>query len=220
MPYSDPLADGPVIQQSSVAALRNGISIKKILEQLKESKEERAKMKKVPLVLMGYLNPVMQYGFEEFCRDARDAGVSGIILPDLPLPEYESEYKKIVEENGLSFIFLITPETSVERIRKIDELSSAFIYAVSSSSTTGSDTNFEKQAVYFKKLRDLNLKNKVLIGFGIRDRHTFDHACEYATGAIIGTAFIKALEKQPDENVAVEGFLNSILPAKTSDCQE
>ena len=211
IPYSDPLADGPVIQHSSMMAIRNGISIKKIFEQLNEVQAGA-----VPLVLMGYLNPVLQYGFERFCRDAAAAGVSGLILPDLPVELYETEYQRVVEAAGLSFIFLVTPETSEERIRKMDALSTGFIYAVSSSSITGSATNFDAQQTYFKRLRDLQLQNPVLAGFGIRDARTFAEAGRYTAGAIIGTAFIQALEKGTGEEVVVENFINSILdPSET-----
>jgi tryptophan synthase alpha chain len=164
-----------------------------------------------PLILMGYLNPVMQYGFEKFCRDAKNCGISGIILPDLPINEFEKEYKKIVEENNLSFIFLITPETSEERIRKIDSLSNGFIYAVSSSSITGKDTNINSQKNYFERITKLNLKNKVLIGFGIRNHQSFHEACKYAAGAIIGTAYINAIAENKNIDAATQNFLNSIL---------
>ena len=163
---------------------------------------------------MGYLNPVMQYGLEKFCREAKQSGISGIILPDLPINEYEKEYQKTFEENGLSFIFLITPETSEERIRKIDSISHAFIYAVSSSSITGKDTNISAQESYFERIKNMDLKNKVLIGFGIRDHETFTEACKYAAGAIIGTAYIKAISGVKNLDAATGKFLNSIL--KTS----
>jgi tryptophan synthase alpha chain len=160
---------------------------------------------------MGYLNPVLQYGFEKFCIDAKNAGISGIILPDLPIIEYENEYREILEDNGLDFIFLITPETSEERIIKIDSLSNGFIYAVSSSSITGRNTDMKAQENYFQRIKNMNLKNKVLIGFGIKDRDTFQQACQYASGAIIGTAYIKAIEKTGDIMDSTQTFLNSIL---------
>jgi len=165
----------------------------------------------LPLILMGYLNPVMQYGFEKFCMDAKAVGVDGIILPDLPLHEFETEYKNIFQENQLDFIFLITPETSEERIKRIDELSTGFIYAVSSSSTTGKDTDLTLRQNYFQKLRQMKLKNPVLVGFGIKDKQTFNIACEFTNGAIIGSAFIKALQNSTDINAATEKFLNKIL---------
>lgn len=207
MPYSDPLADGPVIQNSSMIALKNGMTIKKLLEQLNNSKGEI----KIPLILMGYLNPVLQFGFQKFCSEAKKAGISGIILPDLPISEYEHEYQSIFKENGLNFIFLITPETSEERIRKIDSLSRGFIYAVSSSSVTGKNTDMDAQEAYFKKIESMHLKNKVLIGFGIRDHRTFQAAGKYSAGAIIGTAYIKAIENAQNIETATQQFLNSIL---------
>ena len=207
MPYSDPLADGPVIQNSSMKALQNGMTIKILFEQLNHYKDKVH----IPLILMGYLNPVMQYGFQKFCKDAKNAGISGIILPDLPIAEYENEYRKIFEENSLNFIFLITPETSEERIRKIDSISNGFIYAVSSSSITGKDTDINAQESYFKRIKNMVLKNKVLIGFGIRDHQTFMQACKYATGAIIGTAYIKAIENAGNIDIEKGKFLNGIL---------
>lgn len=207
MPYSDPLADGPVIQNSSMKALQNGMTIKTLFEQLKNNKSEI----KIPLILMGYLNPVLQYGFEKFCKEANTVGISGIIIPDIPIDEYETEYKNIFEKYSLNFISLITPETSEERIRKIDSISNGFIYAVSSSSITGSDTNMVAQRTYFEKIKNMNLKNKVMIGFGIKDHETFTQACKYAAGAIIGTAYIKAIENTADIDDATQKFLNSIL---------
>ena len=207
MPYSDPLADGPVIQNSGMNALQNGMTIKILFDQLKSIKEKAS----VPLILMGYLNPVLQYGFEKFCFDAKAAGISGVILPDLPITEFEKEYKNILTQNDLNFIFLITPETSEERIRKIDQISEAFIYAVSSSSVTGSDQDMSAQETYFDRIKSMHLKNNVLIGFGIKDYQTFTTACKYASGAIIGTAYIKAIENGGDIDSETENFLNSIL---------
>jgi len=215
MPYSDPLADGPVIQSSSMQALQNGMNINTLFEQLNDyHKQHAVSQKNVPLILMGYLNPVLQYGFEKFCSDAKNCAVSGIILPDLPINEYEKEYKDIFEKNGLDFIFLITPETSEERIRKIDSLGSGFIYAVSSSSITGSDKSITAQESYFERIKNMNLKNKIMIGFGIKDHQTFSKACEYASGAIIGTAYIKAIEHAKNIESATKEFLNSILEGK------
>lgn len=212
MPYSDPLADGPVIQNSSMKALHNGMTIKTLFDQLNHFHQGSSTGgSSIPLILMGYLNPVLQYGFERFCADAKQAGISGIILPDLPITEYENEYKEVLQENDLDFIFLITPETSEERIRKIDSISKGFIYAVSSSSITGSDTNMNAQESYFERIKNMKLENNVLIGFGIRDRRTFSQASKYAAGAIIGTAYIIAIEKTGDINTATQSFLNSIL---------
>jgi tryptophan synthase alpha chain len=212
MPYSDPLADGPVIQNSSMKALQNGMTIKLLFSQLRSFKKSHPlESSSSPLILMGYLNPVMQYGFEKFCEDARDSGISAIILPDLPINEYENKYKKIFEENKLSFIFLITPETSEERIHKIDSISNGFIYAVSSSSITGKDTDMNAQRSYFERIKNMNLKNKVLIGFGIRNHETFTNACKYAAGAIIGTAYIKSIDNAENIDYSTEKFLNAIL---------
>jgi len=207
IPYSDPLADGPVIQHSSMIALKNGITIKLLFEQLKNCTNDL----NLPLILMGYLNPVLQYGIEKFCNDAHDAGIDGIILPDLPLHEYETEYKDVFEKYNLHFIFLITPETSEERIRKIDAISNGFIYAVSSSSITGTDKDMAAQESYFQRIQAMNLKNPVMIGFGIKDQKTFSQACKYAAGAIIGTAYIKAIENSVNIESDTSKFLNSIL---------
>jgi tryptophan synthase alpha chain len=206
IPYSDPIADGPVIQQSNMQALANGISIKKIFSQLRDIKEQLH----TPVILMGYLNPVMQYGIEQFCMDAAAAGVSGIILPDLPMYEFEHFYKKIFGDNGLHCIFLISPQTSPDRIKKADKLSRGFLYAVSSSATTGKQTDFNVQESYFKKIKKLKLNNPVLIGFGVKDKATFDMACAYANGAIIGSAYIKALENAQDIAAATSNFIKTI----------
>lgn len=207
IPYSDPLADGPVIQHSSAVALKNGMTIKKLFEQLKDFRKNLS----LPVVLMGYMNPVLQYGFEKFCAAATNVGIDGLILPDLPEYEFENEYGAIIKKNGLSFSFLVTPETSDERIKKLDELSSGFLYAVSSSSTTGTDKNMTNVEQYLEKLGNLQLKNPVLVGFGIKDKMTFESACRHANGAIIGSAYIKALEKSPDIASGTRRFLSSIL---------
>ena len=207
MPYSDPLADGPVIQHSSSVALENGMTIHTLFEQLKDFRKEIH----VPVILMGYMNPVLQYGFEQFCKDAAAVGVDGLILPDLPEYEFETEYGAIIKKYGLDFVFLVTPETSDNRILKLDELSSGFLYAVSSSSTTGSDKNMTDVNAYLQKLKSLQLKNPVLVGFGIKDRQTFQSACAHANGAIIGTAFIKALEGTNDVAATTKAFLNGVL---------
>jgi len=207
MPYSDPLADGPVIQHSSTVAIANGMTIETLFEQLKDFRKQVS----VPAILMGYMNPILQYGIEKFCASAEAVGIDGIILPDLPMYEFETEYKELFQQHGLNFIFLITPETGEDRIRKIDNLSSGFIYAVSSSSTTGNNKAIENQQVYFKKLYDMKLSNPVLVGFGIKDKQTFNAACEYTNGAIIGTAYIKALENSSDVAQATKEFLNNVL---------
>jgi len=206
MPYSDPLADGPVIQQSSSIALANGMTIKKLFEQLKDLRKEIS----VPVVLMGYMNPVLQYGFEKFCADAAAVGIDGLILPDLPEHEFETEYGPIIKKHGLDFIFLVTPETSEERVKKLDELSTGFLYAVSSSSTTGSDKNMTDVKSYLQKLKSLNLSNPVLVGFGIKDKATFETACANANGAIIGTAYIKALAEPGNVADITRKFLDTI----------
>jgi tryptophan synthase alpha chain len=210
MPYSDPLADGEVIQGSSAVALHNGMTIKKLFEQLAGLSYSSSGDAGVPIILMGYMNPVLQFGFEKFCATAAEVGVDGLILPDLPIYEYETEYGRIIKKYGLDFIFLVTPETSEERIRKIDELASGFIYAVSSSSTTGNTKDIKEQQGYFKRLKELKLRNPILVGFGIKDKSTFDAACEFTNGAIIGSAYIKALAKGADINSATEAFLNQV----------
>ena len=214
MPYSDPLADGPVIQNSSIRALENGMSMQVLfqqLQQLRNSKEDGGVGDVLPVILMGYMNPVLQYGFEKFCADAASVGVDGLILPDLPEYEFETEYGDIIKKYGLDFIFLVTPETSVERIIKLDALSTGFLYAVSSSSTTGSDKNMTDVSTYLKRLQTLNLVNPVLVGFGIKDKASFDAAADFANGAIIGTAYIKALENATDVNAATADFLQQVL---------
>ena len=207
MPYSDPLADGPVIQHSSSVALENGMTVKKLFEQLKDFR----KTIHVPVILMGYMNSVLQYGFEKFCADAGAVGVDGLILPDLPEYEFENEYGSIIKKHGLDFVFLVTPETAENRLRKLDELSSGFLYAVSSSATTGSDKDFDAVEKYLQRLQSMQLKNPVLVGFGIKDKQTFQSACKYANGAIIGSAYIKALESNTDVELATKEFLDSVL---------
>jgi tryptophan synthase alpha chain len=213
MPYSDPLADGPVIQHSSSIALANGMTIKKLFEQLKDFRNSPSGYGgiSVPVVLMGYMNPVLQYGFENFCRDAAAVGIDGLILPDLPQYEFETEYGEIIKRYGLDFIFLITPETSEQRMVELDKLSSGFLYAVSSSSTTGSNKNLNDVTVYLLKLKNLQLKNPVLVGFGIKDKQSFEAASSYSNGAIIGSAYIKALEGTEDVNAVTKTFLSSVL---------
>jgi tryptophan synthase alpha chain len=208
MPYSDPLADGPVIQSSSAVALANGMTIRGLFEQLKNFRKEI----QLPVLLMGYMNPILQYGFENFCRDAREAGVDGLILPDLPMFEFEKEYGGLVKKYKLDFVFLVTPETAEVRIRQLDLQSSGFLYAVSSSSTTGNIVALGEQEKYFKKLQSMKLKNPVLIGFGIKDKTSFTKACSFASGAIIGTAFIRILENAPEQEIPgrTKDFINSL----------
>jgi tryptophan synthase alpha chain len=206
MPYSDPLADGTVIQHSSSIALANGMTIKKLFEQLRDFRNGIS----IPVVLMGYMNPALQYGFEKFCSDAKNVGIDGLILPDLPEYEFETEYGEIIKKHGLDFIFLVTPETSRARIKKLDKLSSGFLYAVSSSSTTGADKKMIDVTNYLKSLQKMNLHNPVLVGFGIKDKETFQASCVYANGAIIGSAYIRALENAKDVNAVTKNFLLSI----------
>ena len=207
MPYSDPLADGPVIQESSLVALSNGMSIAFLFEQLKNM---RARIS-VPVVLMGYMNPVLQYGFEKFCADAAAVGIDGLILPDLPTLEFEQSYGAVMKKYQLDFIFLVTPETSEARVRKLDQLSSGFLYAVSSSSTTGKEKNFAAVADYLKRLRSYGLKNPVLVGFGIKDKETFNAVRPHANGAIIGSAFIQALGQGQSPAETTKSFIASVL---------
>lgn len=212
MPFSDPIADGETIQYSNKIALDNGMSIKKMFEQLEGIRNEEGKIKETPIVLMGYLNPVLQFGIENFCKKCKEIGIDGIILPDLPVFEYETHYKSTFEKYGLHTIFLITPQTSEERIKKIDELSNGFVYMVSSNSTTGNvavgNTKMsEKQSNYFNKIKSLKLKNPTQIGFGISDKSSFEQATSYSNGAIIGSAFIRHLES----GKSVKEFVNSII---------
>lgn len=206
MPYSDPLADGPVIQQSSSRALANGMTIPKLFEQLQDFRRDIG----LPVVLMGYLNPVLQYGFERFCADAAAAGIDGLILPDLPVGEYERKWGAVIRQYGLDFSFLVTPETPPDRVRRLDELSSGFLYAVSSSSTTGGPQGPQLSEEYLRRLQSAGLKNPVLVGFGIRDAAGFRDACRYANGAIVGSAYIKALEINGDIDATTRQFLTSL----------
>ena len=191
-PYSDPVADGPVIQESSKHALDSGMDLNLLFEQLKDLR----KKVNIPVLLMGYVNPVLQYGVENFCKACAAVGVDGCIVPDLPMAEYEEFYKDTFLDNGLFNIFLVTPQTSVERIHKIDALSNGFIYLLSASATTGKNLQVsDTTADYFARIAAMNLKNPTMIGFGISSKETFDKACKYANGGIIGTAFVKALKE-------------------------
>ena len=207
MPFSDPLADGPTIQQSSEIAIRNGMTIPKLFEQLQDIRRHT----QIPLVLMGYLNPVMQYGVERFCQKAREVGIDGLILPDLPLADYVREYKHTFEANDLSKIFLVTPQTPEGRIREIDAHTNGFLYLVSSAAVTGGTTG---QAVantaYFQRVRQMGLRNPGIIGFGIHNQATFAEACNHASGAIIGSAFIKALAQEGSLTQKIQSFTQSI----------
>ncbi|HXH99158.1 MAG TPA: tryptophan synthase subunit alpha [Sphingobacteriaceae bacterium] len=192
-PYSDPVADGPVIQNSSQKALENGMNIPLLFEQLKELRSRVT----IPVLLMGYVNPVLQYGVENFCRSCAEAGVDGVIVPDLPMYEYEELYQGCFEQHNISNVFLVTPQTSNERIRKIDSLTNGFIYLLSSSSTTGKNLSVSDTVEnYFSRIRDMELKNPTMIGFGISDKVSFDKASQYTRGAIVGSAFVKLLDQE------------------------
>jgi tryptophan synthase alpha chain len=208
-PYSDPVADGPIIQHSSEKALENGMSLHLLFEQL----ENLRKRVTIPILLMGYVNPIVQYGVERFCKKAAEVGVDGIIVPDLPMYEYENLYAPYFKANGLSNIFLVTPQTSEDRIRKIDKLSNSFIYLLSSSSITGGNLQVSANIEdYYKRIKAMHLDNPAIIGFGISDNKTFSKACEYATGAIVGSAFVKLLGTGDDYLEKIPGFVKSIRP--------
>jgi tryptophan synthase alpha chain len=194
IPFSDPMADGIVIQNSGQQALKNGMS-----EHIH-----------IPLVMMGYLNPIIQFGFEDFCRECSRVGVDGMIVPDLPMSDYLAEYKEVTERYGLEFIFLITPETSDERIRQIDDNTNGFIYMVSSAAVTGTQQSFDSKVEYFNRINAMNLKNPRLIGFGISNKSTRDMVNRYSSGAIIGSAFIKALQETNDVEKGVQLLLNRL----------
>ncbi len=201
MPYSDPLADGPTIQESGSKALENGMNLNLLFDQIKSAR----KTTQIPLILMGYYNQVMQFGDDTFFEKCAEVGVDGLILPDLPLPVYEEKYQKRLADLNIKISFLITPQTPTERIRKIDKLTTGFVYVVSSYAITGSTTGISaEQIAYFKRIEAMKLRNPRLIGFGISDKTTFDIACEHANGAIIGSAFIKALGRAYTEGVSVE----------------
>lgn len=209
MPFSDPVADGPVIQHSSLIALRNGMSIRKLFDQLKDIRQSVD----IPLILMGYINPVLQFGVEAFCQKCKEIGIDGLIIPDLPMDVYEEAFKTIFKANNLHNIFLITPQTSEGRLRKIDEVSTGFIYMVSGNATTGAKTSvsdFQKE--YFERVNSIELKNPRLIGFGISNAETYENACRYASGAIIGSAFVKALEVDESIEMKVSQFVKAIVP--------
>jgi tryptophan synthase alpha chain len=208
MPFSDPLADGPTIQQSNQVAIANGMTIATLLEQLTDIRKNI----QIPLILMGYLNPVLQFGIENFLQKSKEIGIDGLILPDLPPSLYETEYKSTFEKYGIKPIFLITPRTTENRIRYIDNISSGFIYAVATAGTTGSNQSISDSLDYFKKLKEMQLKNPIVAGFNIKDKASFEQVCLYAQGAIIGSAFIKAVSenKQPVEQI-VKSFVKNIF---------
>jgi tryptophan synthase alpha chain len=205
-PFSDPLADGPVIQQSSGKAIENGMSLKLLFEQLKDVR----RITQMPIVLMGYMNPVLQYGEEKFFKKCNEIGIDGVIIPDMPLDYFKSKVESLSAKNQIENILLITPETSEERIRYIDQLSKGFIYMVSSNSITGGHKSMDSQLEYFKRIKSMNLKNPTLIGFGIKDKQTFENACTYSNGAIIGTAFIVYITNNGVEKESIQSFINTI----------
>ncbi|WP_297091601.1 tryptophan synthase subunit alpha [uncultured Draconibacterium sp.] len=208
MPFSDPTADGPTIQRTSEIALQNGMNIKLLFEQLKGIRKSVS----IPLVLMGYFNPVYQFGVEAFCKECVEIGIDGTILPDLPLDEFENDYKTIFEQNNLHNILLITPQTSEQRITQIDNASNGFIYMVSSSSTTGASKKVEDfHQDYFERVKNMKLKNPRLIGFGISDHATFKNACKYANGAIIGSAFVSSFRKEVKPADSISKFVKHML---------
>ena len=208
MPYSDPVADGETIQQSNQIALDNGMTVKLLFEQLAGIREQNIN---VPILLMGYVNPVLQYGVEAFCKKCQEVGVDGLILPDMPASVYEDEYKAIFDQYGILNIFLITPQTSEARIRHIDSISSGFIYMVSSASTTGAKSSISTdQEAYFARVNAMGLKNPRLIGFGISDNETFKKAASQSAGAIIGSAFIKVITQATDLVGEVKAFVNMV----------
>ena len=210
IPFSDPMADGPLIQQSSQQALNKGMSLKLLFKQLEKVRE----IADIPLILMGYINPVLQFGFEAFCRQAKACGIDGFIIPDLPLAEYLKEFEPLAKKYELENILLISPETPEDRIRLIDSHSNGFIYMVSSASTTGPQTAFdEAKEQYFKRIQAMKLKNPCLIGFGISNKATFDSACRHAAGAIVGSAFIRCQQASSNTKEAV-GQLLEILKSK------
>ncbi|WP_462318035.1 tryptophan synthase subunit alpha [Marinilabilia sp.] len=207
MPYSDPLADGPVIQNSSTVALKNGMSLKVLFEQLKDVK----KSVKIPMILMGYFNPVLKFGVEEFIEQCKEVGISGMIIPDLPYETYIEKYEKLFTENGISNIFLITPQTPDDRIKNLDKASTSFIYMVSSAAVTGArDGLSPKQVEYFERVNSMGLNTPRMVGFGISNHESYKEVCQYAHGAIVGSAFIKHLESNGDDHEGIVGFIKKL----------
>jgi tryptophan synthase alpha chain len=216
IPFSDPMADGPVIQSSNAIALRNGMKLRLLFDQLKDIR----RYVDIPLLLMGYLNPVLQFGMERFCNECATTGIDGVILPDLPLEVYLGDDKNLINNQNLSdlfthqnlhHIFLISPQTSKERIYKIDNISRSFIYMVSSSSTTGVKGSFSTDQIqYFERIKAMKLKNPALIGFGISNHIGFIKACEYAQGAIIGSAFVKMLTQTTNIMNDIRSFISGM----------
>ena len=207
IPFSDPMADGPVIQEAATQALRNGMSLRVLFEQLKDIRKEV----RIPLIFMGYLNPIMQFGFENFCKKCTEIGIDGMIIPDLPFADYMADYKNIADRYDLKMILLITPETSEERIRLIDRHTSGFIYMVSSAATTGAQQSFDEQKqAYFQRIDAMRLRNPRLVGFGISNKATFDAAASNSSGAIVGSKFVQLLKSETTATRAVEKLLEAL----------
>lgn len=209
IPFSDPMADGVVIQEAATRALRNGMSLRLLFEQLRDIRLEVG----IPLVLMGYLNPIMQFGFEAFCQKCAECGIDGVIIPDLPFKDYEESYKAISQKYDIRVIMLITPQTSEARIREIDNHTDGFIYMVSSAATTGAQKDFDAQKLdYFKKIQSMNLRNPRMVGFGISNKQTFDAACAHSSGAIIGSRFVSLLnEAEGDAEKAIHRLKGCLM---------
>jgi tryptophan synthase alpha chain len=207
IPFSDPMADGPTIQHSGTVALRGGMSLKTLFAQLKDIRPDV----RIPLILMGYLNPVLQYGIERFCRSCAEAGIDGVIIPDLPLADYLRDFKPVLEKHGLHGIQLITPETSGERVRQIDAATGGFIYVVSTAATTGAQEAFDEATLdYFRRTGEMGLRNPRLIGFGISNRAPFEAACRHAAGAIVGSAFVRLLGEHADPQTAAAKLMEKL----------
>ncbi len=205
LPFSDPLADGPTIQDSSMSAIKNGMTTEMLFNQLKDIRDKVS----IPLIIMGYFNPILQYGVEEFCKKCNEVGIDGLIIPDLPIDYYVENYKSIFENNMLYNMFLIAPQTSDERIRKIDSISKGFIYMVSSSSITGSKNSFSSEQInYFERIEKMDLNTPRIIGFGVGNKETFNATVDYSKGAIIGSAFIKNLHENGIDSI--DSFIKSI----------
>ena len=207
IPFSDPMADGPVIQEAATCALRNGMSLKRLFDQLEGIRREVT----IPLILMGYLNPIMQFGFENFCRRCRECGIDGVIIPDLPFKDYMNDFKATAEAYDIKMIMLITPETSEERIRLIDDHTDGFIYMVSSAAITGAQKDFNEQKLaYFRRIEAMQLHTPRMIGFGISNRQTFEAACAHASGTIIGSRFVSLLDEERDPERAIQRLLAAL----------
>lgn len=208
MPYSDPLADGPIIQEGALRAINNGMTLKVLFTQLKDLRPTIH----IPVLLMGYVNTVMQYGVEQFCKDCKACGINGVILPDLPYQEYVNEYQKLFQSYGLLNVFLVTPQTTPERVKLLDKATEGFLYLVSTASTTGNNKGILAAAPYLERLQALKLQSNTIVGFNIKDKSTFDFACNYADGAIIGSAFVQLLSTTPTDKLeeTIHSFIRGI----------